>query len=102
MKVHSNHFYMKREVRIFFSIIAFIFVFLFFYVEIGLLKSLETLNFCRNRLTEIPVELAMSTSIRELFFNDNDLSEIPTKVMSLQNLKVFEAESKLLLLLLHH
>lgn len=58
------------------------------------MKSLETLNFCKNRLREIPLELAKSTSITELFFNDNYLVEIPTKIMSMKNLKVFEAESK--------
>lgn len=58
------------------------------------MKSLETLNVCKNRLTQIPIELAASTSIMELFFNDNDLLEIPTKVMAMENLRILEAERK--------
>lgn len=58
------------------------------------MKSLESLNYCKNRIKEIPLELARSTSISELFFNDNFLVEIPTKIMSMQNLKLFEAERK--------
>lgn len=62
--------------------------------ELGAMKSLGTLNASKNRLTEIPLELAASTSIIELFLNDNYLLEIPTKVMGMHNLKVFEAERK--------
>lgn len=58
------------------------------------MKSLETLNVCKNRIREIPLELALSTSLTELFLNDNHLIEIPTKIMSMQGLKVFEAERK--------
>lgn len=60
----------------------------------GAMKSLGTLNACKNRLTEIPLELAASTSIMELFLSDNYLIEIPTKIMGMQSLKVFEAERK--------
>lgn len=63
------------------------------------MKSLETLNMCKNRLTEIPLELATSTSLAELFLNDNDLIEIPTKVMSMNSLKVLEAEREFIRLL---
>lgn len=66
----------------------------FYVIDIGTMKSLETLNVCKNRLTELPLGLAKSTSIVELFLNDNNLIEIPTKIMSMQNLKVFEAERK--------
>lgn len=59
------------------------------------MKSLETLNLSKNQLREIPLEVAASTSITELFFNDNCLSEVPTKIMTMQNLKIFEAERKL-------
>lgn len=69
-------------------------VFLFVCIEIGAMKSLETLNVCKNRLTQIPIELAASTSIMELLFNDNDLHEIPTKVMAMENLRILEAERK--------
>lgn len=58
------------------------------------MKSLETLIVCKNRISEIPLELAASTSITELLINDNELVEIPTKIMSMQGLKVFEAERK--------
>lgn len=59
------------------------------------MTSLETLKMCKNRLTEIPLELAASTSITELFLNDNNLIEVPTQIMAMQSLKVFEAERKL-------
>lgn len=61
----------------------------------GAMKSLGTLNACKNRLTKIPLELAASTSITELFLSDNYLLEIPAKIMGMQSLKVFEAERKL-------
>lgn len=66
-------------------------------IEIGAMKSLETLNVCKNRLTQIPVELAASTSITELFASDNDLHEIPTKIMAMENLRILEAERKFLM-----
>lgn len=68
---------------------------LHFVIGIGAMKSLETLNMCKNRVTEIPLELAASTSITELFLNDNNLIEVPTQIMAMQSLKVFEAERKL-------
>lgn len=58
------------------------------------MKSLETLNLCKNRLTEIPLELAAATSLAELLLNDNDLIEIPTKIMAMPSLKVLEADRK--------
>lgn len=58
------------------------------------MKSLETLNLCKNHLTRLPLELAKSTSLAELLLNDNDLIEIPTKIMSMQTLRVLEAERK--------
>lgn len=61
-------------------------------VGIGAMKSLETLNLSKNRLTELPIELSASTSLTELILNDNDLMEIPTKIMSMHSLKVLEAE----------
>lgn len=64
------------------------------HTDLGMMKSLETLNISKNRLREIPLELARSTSIVELFLNDNDIIEIPNKVMSMQSLKVLEAERK--------
>lgn len=57
------------------------------------MKSLETLNFCKNKLTELPIELARCTSLSELLVNDNEIVEIPTKIMSMSSLKVLEAES---------
>lgn len=76
-----------------FSIITFTcYTFYIFNAEIGTMKSLETLNLCKNRLTKIPLELAASTSITELLLNDNDLIEVPTKIMAMQSLRVFEAE----------
>lgn len=62
--------------------------------EIGLLPALETLDLCRNRLQEVPVQLADSTTLCGLFLSENNLCEIPTKIMSMPQLKVFEAESK--------
>lgn len=65
----------------------------------GTMKSLVTLNASKNRLTEIPLELATSTTIMELLLNDNYLIEIPTKIIGMQNLKVFEADRKFLVLI---
>lgn len=65
-------------------------------VEIGTMKSLSTLNASKNRLTEIPLELAASTTVMEILLNDNcTLVEIPTKIMAMQSLKLLEAERKL-------
>lgn len=69
---------------------------IFIKIDIGSMKSLKTLNIEKNRLTEIPLELATSDSLTELFLNDNDLVEIPTKIMSMKSLKVLEAESEFL------
>lgn len=59
------------------------------------MKSLETLNLCKNRLTNLPLELEKSTSLAKLLLNDNDLNEIPTKIMSMQSLRILEAEREL-------
>lgn len=58
------------------------------------MKSLGTLNFSKNRLTEIPSPLANSSTICELYFNDNNIVEIPTEILSMPKLRIFEADSK--------
>lgn len=65
-----------------------------FILGIGEMKSLETLNLCKNRLTKLPLDLAKSASLVELFVNDNDLIEIPTKILSIQSLRILEAERR--------
>lgn len=58
------------------------------------MKSLETLNLSKNRISELPADLAKCTSLAELFLNDNDLIEVPTKISSMDSLKILEAERK--------
>lgn len=59
----------------------------------GRMKMLTTLNFTKNCLAEIPLELADSKTLTEIFLNDNLLREIPAKIMSMPSLRVLEAES---------
>lgn len=54
--------------------------------------NLETLDFSKNLLTEIPMELANCTRLNELMFNDNKIVQIPTKIINLPELEVFEAD----------
>lgn len=61
----------------------------------GQMKMLTTLNFSKNHLAELPLELAESKTLAELYLNDNLLREIPTKIVSMPSLRVLEAESTL-------
>lgn len=54
--------------------------------------NLETLDFSKNLLTAIPVELSNCVHLNELMFNDNQIIQIPTKLISLPQLEVFEAD----------
>ncbi len=54
--------------------------------------NLETLDFSRNLLTKIPIELANCIHLNELLFNDNKIIQIPTKIINLPQLEVFEAD----------
>lgn len=54
--------------------------------------NLETLDFSKNLLTTIPVELSNCVHLNELLFNDNKIIQIPTKLISLPQLEVFEAD----------
>lgn len=60
------------------------------------MKSLETLILSKNQIAHIPVELSNCTTMTEILLSDNNIIEIPTKIMSMPNLKVMEAESKCL------
>lgn len=54
--------------------------------------NLETLDFSKNQLTKIPIELANCVHLNELLFNDNKIVQIPTKIIALPELEVFEAD----------
>lgn len=64
------------------------------FTEFGKMKSLETAIFSKNHIRSVPVELSACSTLRELLLSDNDIVEIPTKIMTMPNLKVFEAESE--------
>lgn len=55
---------------------------------------LETLDFSKNLLTRIPVELSNCINLNEVLFNDNKIIEIPTKLINLPHLEVFEADGR--------
>lgn len=54
--------------------------------------NLETLDFSKNLLTKIPLELANCINLNELLFNDNKIVQVPTKIINLPQLEVFEAD----------
>lgn len=56
------------------------------------MKSLQTVVLNKNRITHVPVELSRIETIREILLSDNNIIEIPTKIMSMSNLRVLEAE----------
>lgn len=63
------------------------------FIDISTMVNLETLDFSKNELSTIPVELAKCQQLNELLFNDNNgIGSIPTKVMTLPRLEVFEAD----------
>lgn len=64
------------------------------FADFGQMKSLETLILSKNQFARIPVELSNCATITELFLSDNNIIEIPTKIMSMPNIKVIEAERK--------
>lgn len=66
------------------------------------MKMLTTLNFSKNCLAEIPLELSESKTLAELYLNDNLLCEIPAKIVSMPSLRVLEAESKFFFLNLNY
>lgn len=67
----------------------------------GRMKMLTTLNFSKNCLAEIPLELAESKTLTELYLNDNLLREIPAKIVSMPSLRVLEAESTIIFFFLN-
>lgn len=58
------------------------------------MANLETLDFSKNLLTEIPIELSNCLHLNELLFNDNKITQIPTKIINLPQLEVFEADGR--------
>lgn len=56
------------------------------------MTNLETLDFSKNLLTKIPLELSNCINLNELLFNDNNITQIPTKIINLPQLEVFEAD----------
>lgn len=58
------------------------------------MTQLETIDFSKNLLRKIPIELSACINLNEVLFNDNFLTEIPIKVIILPKLEVFEADRK--------
>lgn len=56
--------------------------------------NLETLDFSKNLLTTIPIELSNCKRLNELLFNHNQIIQIPTKLINLPQLEVFEADGR--------
>lgn len=67
----------------------------YFHLDIGKMVNLETLDFSKNLLTAIPVELSNCKRLNELLFNDNRIIQIPTKLINLPQLEVFEADGSM-------
>lgn len=56
--------------------------------------QLETIDFSKNLLRKIPIELSECINLNEALFNDNYITEIPVKIIILPKLEVFEADRK--------
>lgn len=65
-----------------------------FDLDIGKMVNLETLDFSKNLLTTIPIELSNCERLNELLFNHNQIIQIPTKLINLPQLEVFEADGR--------
>lgn len=56
------------------------------------MDQLETLDFSKNSIPEIPIELSKCNNLNEVLFNDNLITDIPVKLILLPKLEVFEAD----------